>query len=542
MQDDGPHPAITPRTRARARHILDHYYIGPARNADVLEIWGYTPDHCYSPGDEVTLHVSTTADTWSLEIGRDGPTYECVMQVDNIVGQHQDAPTDCSINGCEWQESMRFTVPDTWRPGGYLITLRAERGDDFVEEHHLILIRRAPARKRPRYLLVCATGTWQAYNCWGGSNHYEGISGEDGNAFSPVLSSQRPWSRGFCKLPNGAPRAVPDVPAKHGEMTRYPYMERAYAYGYSKKYASAGWASYERHFAHWAETMGYDLDYATQDELDRDPDRLSGYACVIFIGHDEYWSARMRDRVDAYVDGGGKVARFAGNFLWQTRLSDQGKTQTCYKYIAETDPFLNGPTPELTTSAWDIAPANRPGALTFGVNALNGIYAGLGRCVGNGAGGFTVYRHDHWAFQGAGLGYGDILGASSRIFGYEVDGLDYHMIDGLPYPTTQDGAAPEITILAMGLATNVETDTGVWGETLYIDQADAEFKARAVFGALTPETLDASTRGNGMIVHWKKGQGEVFTAATCEWIAGLIRSDAQVIKVTQNVLDAFGTS
>ena len=44
----------------------------------------------------------------------------------------------------------------------------------------------------------------------------------------------------------------------------------------------------------------------------------------------------------------------------------------------------------------------------------------------------------------------------------------------------------------MGLATNVETDAGVWGETLYIDQAEAEFKARAVFGALTPETLNTS--------------------------------------------------
>lgn len=37
-------------------------------------------------------------------------------------------------------------------------------------------------------------------------------------------------------------------------MTRYPYMEWAYAYGYSKKYASAGWASYERRFARWAES------------------------------------------------------------------------------------------------------------------------------------------------------------------------------------------------------------------------------------------------------------------------------------------------
>ena len=53
----------------------------------------------------------------------------------------------------------------------------------------------------------------------------------------------------------------------------------------------------------------------------------------------------MRDRVDAYVDGGGKVARFAGNFLWQTRLSDQGKTQTCYKYIAESDPFFEWSNP-----------------------------------------------------------------------------------------------------------------------------------------------------------------------------------------------------
>ena len=82
-----------------------------------------------------------------------------------------------------------------------------------------------------------------------------------------------------------------------------------------QKNASAGWASYERHFAHWAETMGYDLDFALQDELDCDPDRLSGYACVIFIGHDEYWTAGMRDTIDAYFDGGGKVARFAGNFL-----------------------------------------------------------------------------------------------------------------------------------------------------------------------------------------------------------------------------------
>ena len=45
----GNTPEITPRTRAKARHILDHYYIGPARDARVLEIWGYTPEMSYAP-------------------------------------------------------------------------------------------------------------------------------------------------------------------------------------------------------------------------------------------------------------------------------------------------------------------------------------------------------------------------------------------------------------------------------------------------------------------------------------------------------------
>ena len=109
----------------------------------------------------------------------------------------------------------------------------------------------------------------------------------------------------------------------------------------------------------------------------------------------------------------------------------------------------------LATGAWDLAPVNRPGAATFGVNGTQDVYAGLGKCVGGGPGGFTVYRPDHWAFEGAHVGYGDVLGGASRIFGYEVDRLDYWVSDGLPYPTGADGAAPNIEILAMCFATMI---------------------------------------------------------------------------------------
>ena len=532
-------PAIIPCTRARARHILDHYYIGPARDEAVLEIWGYTPRMTYYPGERVLLHVSTAALAWDLEIGRDGARYEKLLELEGLPGRHHPTPENCSVRGCGWPIEYEFTIPEDWREGGYLITLRARRDEDLVEEHHLFLLRRAPSRPPAPYVLVCATGTWLAYNCWGGSNHYEGITGADRNAFSPVVSTQRPWTRGFCKLPKGAPRTLPEQPPRPGSMVRYPYMEWAYAYGYSKKYASAGWASYEHHFASWAETEGYEFDFVTQHDLDAEPDLLGRYRCAVFVGHDEYWTAAMRDAVDRYTEAGGHVARFAGNFMWQTRLEDNRQTQICYKYIAEQDPVMGTDQEEFVTGAWELPLVNRPGAQTFGVNALRGVYAGLGNCAGRGAGGFTVYRPGHWVFEGTEIGFGDIMGADARVFGYEVDGLEYEFRDGLPFPTGTDGAASEIEILAIGLATNIETDHRIWGETLYIGEADAVFKATVLYGEVTQETLDACAHGNGMIVSWKRGEGEVFTAATCEWVAGLMRGDSRVQQITRNVLDRF---
>lgn len=534
---------IAPRTRARARHILDHYYIGPARDETVLEIWGYTPKMTYLPGEQVDLHVSTTAEAWDLEIGRDGCEYEVYLEGSGLKGRHQATPVNCSVEGCNWEPSHSFVIPEDWPPGGYLVTLRARRGDEGVEEHHVFFVQSPPGSRNPDYVLVCATSTWLAYNCWGGSNHYEGIAGDEGNDFSPILSTQRPWSRGFCKLPEGAPRAIPEQQPRRGEMVRYPYMEWAYAYGYSKKYASAGWASYERHFARWAEARGYAFDFVTQHDLHVSPDLLKRYRCAVFVGHDEYWSAKMRDAIDSFVLEGGNVARFAGNFLWQVRLENEARRQVCYKYEAlQRDPLAGTDQQRLTTGAWEAPEVNRPGADTFGVNGLRGIYAELGNCTGNGAGGFTVYRPDHWAFDGTGLGYGDVVGAGSRIFGYEVDGLDYGFQAGVPFPTGTDGAAPEIEILAMGLATNIEHDQQVWGETLYIGAGDAEFKAKTLFGEVTPKSVAASAHGCGVVVSWKRGRGEVFTVATCEWVMGLARQDRQVERITSNVLDRMGSA
>ncbi len=120
---------------------------------------------------------------------------------------------------------------------------------------------------------------------------------------------------------------------------------------YGRHHADAFWATYERPFAVWAEQQGYVLDYLTQDDLDRDPSALDGYRCAILVGHDEYWSWKMRDAIDALVDRGGNVARFGANFAWQVRI--EGTTQICHKYVPEDDPVFGTPDQHLVTLNWD---------------------------------------------------------------------------------------------------------------------------------------------------------------------------------------------
>ena len=530
MSQQPPHENVNPA-------VLSNYYEAPAADPTGDEIWCYSDRLCYSPGDTIAFHVSTTVTTYSLELARDAQKFEVLFARDGLPGQRHETPPDVSVVGCGWPASFEFQIPADWRSGGYRVTCRIDTANGIKEQHHMFLLRSNNTNRQQRLLLVSSTGTWCAYNNWGGSNHYEGITGLEGKDYSPILSLERPLPRGFVVLPGDAPRAALATSPGYDEAVSYPHMEWAYANGYCKKYASAGWASYETHFVKWAQAAGFEVDVISQYDLQLRPESIEGYPCLVFIGHDEYWSWEMRDTVDAYVEAGGKVARFAGNFMWQTRLEDQGGRQVCYKSRARTEDPQHD-TDRITTS-WEYPPINRPGALTFGLNAIRGVYAGWGGCVAFGAGGFPVYRPEHWAFDGAGLGYGDVLGAQSRIFAYEVDGLDYVIREGLPYPSGEEQVPDELEILALGLASNVEVARGLETQALFLGSEDCELHAEILYGEVSPKTIALAGRGSGMIVSFRKGKGEVFHAGSVEWVAGLLRRDPQVERVTTNVLSRF---
>src|SRR5499427_3983815 len=534
-----PDFGLTPAQRREA--VFGHRYERPGMGGDGGEIWCYTDSIAYPPGANVRLHVCSTAERYQLAIARDGTAVRPVLQREVRGARWQETPEQCSVVGCGWSPSVEFRVGEDWPSGAYRITLTAmgPAGNELTA-HYLFIVRSLAGAKPRRILQVAASGSWTAYNTWGGSNHYQGITGPKRNQYATTVSLERPWCRGFVVLPAEAPRVPLEVDPPPGAAPRYPHMEWAFANGYSNKYASSGWASYDRHFLHWAERSGFAVDLASQHELQFNPEILDGYACVVFVGHDEYWTWEMRDAVDHYLDRGGHVARFAGNFMWQTRLERAGKAQVCYKYRARAeDRVYKSADPSRTTGSWEASEAGRPGAATFGLNATNGLYAGWGACAPRGVRGFPVYRPEHWAFAGTGLCYGDLLGAEGHAFGYEVDGLDYVIREGLPEPTETSGAPTRLQILALGMSSLKEERSGGPLDDRFLSDDDAKYVAEIRVGDSSDAAVDRVKRGAGMIVNFARGRGEVFHAGSCEWVAALARRDAMVERVTSNVLTRY---
>ncbi|MBV8876164.1 MAG: hypothetical protein JO158_00535 [Gammaproteobacteria bacterium] len=534
-----PDFGLTPAERHAA--VFGHRYEYAGMHGARGEIWCYTDALAYPAGAMVRLCVSSTAQAYRLTVARDGASLQPVLEREIRDARWQDAPEQCSVLGCGWTPSLEFRIEEDWPSGAYRITLSAAGpSGSELRAHHLFIVRPLPGAKPQRILQIAASGTWTAYNTWGGSNHYQGITGPHRNQYATTVSLERPWCRGFIVLPDEAPRVPLQFDPPPGAALRYPHMEWAFANGYSNKYASAGWASYDRHFFQWAERAGFGVDLASQHELHFNPEILAGYDCVVCVGHDEYWTWEMRDAIDEYLERGGHVARFAGNFMWQTRLERSGKAQICYKYRARAeDPVYRSDDPSRTTGSWEAKEIGRPGTLTFGLNATNGLYAGWGGCAPRGVRGFPVYRPEHWAFAGTGLCYGDLLGAAGHAFGYEVDGLDYLIRGGLPEPSETSGAPPGLEILALGLSSLTEERTGLPLDDRFLSDDDAKFVAEIRLGDQSDAAVDRVKRGAGMMVNFPRGRGEVFHAGSCEWVAALLRRDAMVERVTANVLNRY---
>lgn len=495
---------------------------------------GYCWPQSASPGDEIALHLSSAGDrVVDVEIARVGVQRTPVWRGD-VAASFHEIPADASTQGCHWPVATTVSVGDDWVSGYYEVTLTIDV-DGRRRTDHAFFVVRPTERSANRILLQLATNTWHAYNDVGGPNLYLGAT---------QASMLRPMTRGLLDKPPGAGRRVvsttepdPDMATSNG----YLLMNRlSFWVGF------AGWPNWELPFLAWAERAGYGIDVMANTDLEDHPEIVSRYDLLLSVGHDEYWSAPMRDTVEDYIAGGGNVAFLSGNTsFWQVRLEDRDDTGSAttmvgYKAQLKKDPVYGTDRQAELTSMWSDHLIERPENHMTGVSFSRGGYHRIGKRVTNGAGGYTVHRADHWLFEGTGLGYGDVLGADATVVGYECDGCDFTVVDGLPHPTGSDGTPTDFTILASAPAAHFTRTTSMAG--VPPDQpSELEFIAYRLFGQRDEATFARVANGHAMFgTYTSPGGGTVVTSGSTEWAHGLAERDSQIEQITRNLLDRLG--
>lgn len=479
------------------------------------------------------VHASGGSGPAVIEVARIGATRELVatVEVDELVPRV--LPDDVVARGCDWPATVELTVPPSWRSGYHEVVVRTDGPDGPAEAVGFVVVRAPAGSTNP--LLVLSTNTWAAYNDVGGENLYSTFG-------RPVaatrVSLRRPMAAGFLRRPDepGQRAAVVDPP----EPTMQTHVEYMFRHELSEWVGSAGWAGWEVHFVRWAEAAGYELDVATNADLATVPGLLDGRDLYLSVGHDEYWTWEMRDAVEGFVAGGGNAVFLSGNTsCWQVRLEDGGATMVAFKEQFADDPVVGTDRQHLVTSLWSDRLVGRPENAMTGVGFARGGYHRIGRNVADGAGGYTVHRPEHWVFDGTGVTYGDLVGADGVAVGYECDGCELELRDGLPYPTGSDGTPADFEVLATAPARPNDRDTALRPPP-EDGPSEAEFIAWRVLGDHEPATV-ARLRHGAAVMGMHRPAGTVFTSGCTDWVWGLVAADPVIERITRNLLDRLST-
>ncbi len=293
-------------------------------------IEGYADHVSVQQGDIVKLYVSTTAATFHVEAYRmgwyGGKGGRLVWTSAEVRGVKQAPPgvsPGTNTVECVWQPSLSVPIPGNWPQGDYLLKLVGNGG----EQYRLPLTIRDDASSAA-YVIQNSVTTWQAYNLWGGYDLYKGGSG-----------------------------------------STYTYANRSRAVSFDRPYdfafggGAADFVGNELPLVQLAERMGLDVTYWTDVDLHERPQLLPRHKVLISLGHDEYWSAAMRQGVVTAMSRGVNLAFLGANAIYRHIRFAQSplgpdRLIVCYK-VANEDPLYGRDNADVT-SDWPSPPDPMP--------------------------------------------------------------------------------------------------------------------------------------------------------------------------------------
>jgi len=395
------------------------------------------------------------------------------------------------LGDAKWEPSFSWTVPEDARSGVYAARLQA--GESVY--HATFVVR--PKRPAAKIAMLVPTLTYLAYGSTGGSlRQYDDHADGSGFVYSSAL-------RPIQNL-----RSLTTGPSGEGR----PWAFEA-----------------DTHIFDWLETKGYEVDYITDHDVDREGQSiLDSYQTVITGTHPEYISTNESEAIRGWLNDGGRLMYMGGNgFYWVTALDS---TRT-YTELRRHD----------GTEAWQAAPGEY-------YHSTDGEYGGLWRFrgtppqeivgVGFAAQGFGHFtgsaqynkpfdRSEEsysdagaWVFEGVskrdGIG-GDLpsLQSPGGPMGEEVDRVDYSL--GTPASALVLGKSQPFGEQYMQVVEEINTSSLFEGG----DQ-------------------DPLVRGDVTLVYYPNG-GAVFSAASMVWSGSFFHNDYDndMTRISENVLDRF---
>jgi hypothetical protein len=465
-----PRAAASGTRRARSTAVPERdrpgdpdFWIRSAGPDDAIE--GYADQVSVRPGEDVTLHVSTTGSAFRVSAYRvgwyRGAQARLVWRSDETRGRRQREASFASATRTvttRWEPAL--TVPTGgWPEGAYLLRLEASHG----HQRYVPLIVRS-ADGAGKTVIVHAPETWQAYNLWGGYDLYQGEDGSYGTR-SLQVSFNRPYEG------DGGSRFM----------------------------------IYERAFVVLAERTGIPLAYTTGVDIDRDPSVLRGATAVYTLGHDEYWTPRRRAAITRARDAGTNVAFLGANTCYRRiRLAPSGggtadRSVICYKTDVRQDPMYSAD-PALAITDYRLPPAPDPESSLTGV-----IYEGYPVDAP-----YVIHQPDHWLFSGTGVRKGQSF---KHLVGVEFDRVN------LGYPTPRP-----IEVLARSPVV-CEGRPDYSDTAYYTTSSGAGVFASGTMRWV--ESMMAGRRGDGTDHHVSAAAGRFVTRVNTNLLLGFARGPAR---------------
>ena len=220
----------------------------------------------------------------------------------------EDAITDCG-----WQADVEVAIPEGTRSGLYAVKLEAENSaPEFVP----FVIRPSKDTTSAPLCVLVPTASYLAY----------------ANLDENIASAEYDYQ--FNKTPRLGPDDLyqqehPEIGVSmygfHADETGPHYSSRLRPIvNFSPTHNSLWQLSADMHLLAWLDQEGIAYDMVTDEDLDREgADLLSHWSCVMTMSHPEYYSTRMLDGIEGYVNNGGRLMYMGGNgFYWRVAFRD----------------------------------------------------------------------------------------------------------------------------------------------------------------------------------------------------------------------------